>query len=185
LSQEKKIIEKLNKRDPEAFESLYKEYKTIVYNYLLIKTKGDADVSKDILSETFCSLMENAGKIKNLDKMKNFLLLIANRRLNDFLRKKYRIEKYDKYLKTEEKMDDIMAENLHTKKQLLLVNMAIDDLKPLFKDILKLKYIEEKSQKEISLLINKTESSVETLLVRARKQLRIKLKKIKGFINEF
>ncbi len=185
MSQEKTLLDKLKKRDPEAFESLYKEYKTIVYNYLLIKTKGDADVSKDILSETFCSLMENADNIKNIDKIKSFLLVLANRRLCDFLRKKYRVEKYDKYFNTEEKMNDTMAENLHTKEQLLLVNMAMDELNPLFKKILKLRYLEEKSQKEIALLINRTVSSVETLLVRARKQLKIKLKKNKGFINDF
>ena len=82
-------------------------------------------------------------------------------------------------------MDDKLSEELHTKEQLLLVNVAMENLKPLFKDVLKLKYIEEKSQNEIAGIVNKSVSAVETLLVRAKKQLRIELKKIKGFGNGF
>jgi RNA polymerase sigma factor (sigma-70 family) len=170
--------------DSNEIEDLYREYKSDIFNYLLIKTKNDKDVSKDILSETFCSFIEGAENLKNKKNIKSYLFQIANRRLNDFLRKKYHDKRYDEYFDVNEKMNDVMAEELHTKEQLLMVKLAMDNMSPLLREVLKLKYLEEKTQNEIAEIIKKTVSSVETLLVRARRQLRIELKKIKGFINE-
>ena len=58
------------------------------------------------------------------------------------------------------------------------MNIALENLKPEYSDILRLKYIEEKSQKELSDIYKKTESSIESLLFRAREALKKEMKKI-------
>jgi RNA polymerase sigma factor (sigma-70 family) len=185
LSQNNKISEKIRDRDPSVFEDLYREYNIAIYNFLLIKTRGDVDVANDVLSDTFCSLMDSFDKIKNTENVEGYLIQIAYRRLCDFLRKKYHDDDYQKYFEVNEKMEDTITEDLHKKEQLMLVNLAMEKLNPAFKNVLKLRYLEEKSQNEISEIMNRSVSSVETLLVRAKKQLRAELKKLKGFVNEF
>ncbi len=184
MFQPKDINNRLNDNDLAYLEYLYKEYKTVIYNYLIIKTKNDIDASNDVLSETFCSIINSLDRIKNFDNIKGYLLKIADRRLSDFLRKKYHDKNYNKYFDAAGKMEDALADDLHTKEQLLMVNLAMDKLKPLFREVIRLKHIEERSQNEIAGITGKSVSAVETLLVRARKQLRIELKKIKGFMHE-
>ena len=178
-------IKKLRNRDPEIFETLYNDYKIIIYNYLLVKTKGNIEVSKDVLSDTFCSIFDSANKIKNISNIKGWLIQIANRRLYDYLRKEYHDKKYTQYFEVNEDIDNDLTDELHKKQQLLLVNIAIDSLKQIYKDVIRLKYMEKKTQKEIAKIINKSESSVESLLIRAKKALKNELKQIKGFVNEF
>jgi len=184
LFKDKTFLDRIRKKDPSVFEDLYNEYKTVVYNYLLIKTKNDTDAAKDVLSETFCSVMETADNIKHEGNIKSYLFQLANRRLSDYLRKKYHEKDYDKYFDINEETADNLIDDLHTKEQLLMVNLAIDNLKPVYQNILRLKYFEEKSQNEIAEIINKTVSAVESLLVRARKQLKKELDKLEGFIYE-
>ena len=59
-----------------------------------------------------------------------------------------------------------------------MVKMAIDSLRPQHKEIIKLKYLEDKTQAEISKIINKSESAVEGLLYRARKALKKEISKV-------
>lgn len=184
MHQDKLFLDRIKKKDPAVFEDLYKEYKTVIYNYLLIKTRNDHDTVKDVLSETFCSVIDSAEKISSCKNLKSFLFQLAFRRLNDHLRKKYHDKNYDKYFDITEESADNMTEEAHKKEQLLMVNLAVDNLKPVYRDVLRLKYFEEKSQNEIAEIMNKSVSSVESLLVRARIDLKNELKNFKGFMNE-
>ncbi len=173
----------INKRHLDIFERIYNDYKKIIYNFLLIKTSNNADVATDVLSETFCAVLESMERAVKIKNMKSYLIRISYRKLCDYLRKKYHDENYHKYFDTPEKLDDSMAEDLHEKQQVLLVNMAIDNLKPVYKNVLRSAYIENKSQDEIASELNRSLSSVESILVRARKKLRVELLKLKGFGN--
>ena len=58
-----------------------------------------------------------------------------------------------------------------------MLNMALENLNDQYKKVIKLKYIEHKSQKEIAQIINKSVVAVESLLFKARKKLKTELKK--------
>jgi RNA polymerase sigma-70 factor (ECF subfamily) len=168
-------LKKINQRDSAELEKLYHMYKRKIYNYLLIKTNGNIDTANEILCETFCSVLESAPKLKNTKNINSWLMQIACRRLNDYLRKNYRNKKYYKYFYPETYDENNIIEELETKKQILLVNNAIENIKPDYKKILKLKYIEKKSLKEISKLQKKSISSITSTITRARKEIKKQL----------
>jgi len=178
-------LHKIKNRDPDIFEEIFKEYNVKIYNFLLIKTSGNTHIAEEILSETFYSALESAPKIKNAKNIFSWLLQIAYRRLIDYYRGEYKEKKYidnaasDEILinnETDEDLDDSIKNQ-----KVVLLNKAMENIPEKYKKILKLKYIEKKSQKEIAGILKKSRSSVESLLYRARESLK---KEIKKFINK-
>lgn len=173
------VLKKIKNRDPSIFEKIFKEYGDKVYNFLIIKVNGNKNVAEDLLSETFISAIKSAPGLKNINKIQSWLLQIALKRFYDHLRKKFREQKHLESNKnmiswdSEEKIEN----DIENEKKLML-NIALDKIKPIYKDILVLMYIEERSRKEISQTFNKSLSSIENLLYRAREALKKELKKI-------
>ena len=60
---------KIRARDPKIFSKLYKEYKTNIYNYIIIKVNGNKDIADDIFSDTFHSAFVSAPKLKNVNSL--------------------------------------------------------------------------------------------------------------------
>jgi RNA polymerase sigma-70 factor (ECF subfamily) len=182
---DEKEFKKLKNRDTKAFEKLYKKYKIQIYNYLYIKTNGNIDVTKEVLCDTFYFAWVAITNLNNRKNIQGWLVTIANRRLADHLRKQYRGRNKKQYLMQDESDIDELAEQLHNKKQILIVNMALGNIKQKYKNILELKYFYNKSLKDISIILNKSESSITSKLHRARQSLRKELVKTEGFfLNE-
>ncbi|MCG8570342.1 MAG: RNA polymerase sigma factor [Spirochaetes bacterium] len=170
-------LKKIKKRDPIIFQKIYEEYGKKIYNYLLIKTNGDQDAAEELSAETFYSVLKSAPKLKKIKGLQAWIFQIASRRFNDHLRKKYKekiiIEKSNgQQTLSNDHLDDLML-----KEKILMLNMALENLNDQYKKVIKLKYIEHKSQKEIAQIINKSVVAVESLLFKARKKLKTELKK--------
>jgi RNA polymerase sigma factor (sigma-70 family) len=179
LTEEEQIL--FQNRDPKILEKIYKEYSRQIFNYLMIKTNGNKLDAEEIFSETFHAVIVSAPKLRDINKVYSWIMSIANRRFIDFLRKKYRDKKYESESEIDEniKADENIAEELIENEKILLLKNAMECLSDEYKKLLTLKYIENKSQKEISELMGRTESSVESLLFRAREALKKELKKTK------
>lgn len=177
-------LNKINLRDPIIFEKLYLEYKNIVYNFIMIKTKGNRDIADEILGQTFHSALESAPKLKNVKNIKAWLIQIAYRRYIDYLRTRYNEEKnlyklqYDRF-DASEPFNDVNA-----KEEIVLFNLIFDKIPEINKKVLTLKYLEEKSLKEISAILNKSERAIDSLLSRSKKILKKKAKKYKRFFYD-
>jgi len=176
----------LRKRDSQSFIILYNKYKKRVYNYLLIKTNLNRDIADEVFCDTFYYAWISISKIKNTKNLYYWLITIACRKLSDYLRRQYKEENYIKYfignIKDDEQIDRL-NDYIYNKKLILMVNIALDNIKPLYRKLLKLKYYEKKSQKEIAVVLDTTEASVQCKLYRARRALKNVLKRSKYFIN--
>jgi len=170
-------LQRINLRDPDAFEKLYNKYKVKIYNYLIIKVNGDKDVAEEILSDTIYSALVSAPNLKDQNKILGWLLQIANRRFLDYLRNKYReSEKNEDSFDENSPGKNNVVEEIHEKEKVVLMNLALDKIKPKYSKLLRLKYYDDKSQKEIAKILKKSVSSVESLLFRAREALKKELK---------
>lgn len=159
-------FKKIKERDPEIFKIIYKTYKDIIYTYLLKKTKGNKIMSEDILSDTFKSAFLSAPKLKNINNILGWLIIIANRRFNDFLRKRYREKKYNKIIEEKEIIDK--HKSPEEDELVLILNISLQNLKPEYRDILKMKFQDDMQIKEISEKLNKNIKAVESLIHRAK-----------------
>lgn len=171
-------LQKLQKRDSKAIENLYKEYKDKIFNFLIIKTNGNRDIVEEIFSDTFHSAIINLPKLKNADNLQAWLIQIASRRLNDYFRKDYREKKYLEKIINQESYTDPVFETIEKRQEVVLLDMAMNNLKNSYKEVINLKYIEKKSLKEISKKLGKTIFSINNLLLRARAELNQEIKKI-------
>lgn len=168
----------LQTRDPQKVEKMYNAYKNKVYSFLVIKTNGNKDIAEELFSQTFHSALSTISKLKDTKNIQAWLMQIANRRFYDYLRSKYREEKYINKQSNEEAYEKDHVEKMHEKEQILLMNLAMKNIKPKYSSILKMKYVDELSQKEISKDLDVSIKAVESTLSRARETLKVELNKL-------
>ena len=171
-------FQRLKNGDPRLFEKIYKNYKDKVYSFLFIKANSNRDVADDILSDTFYSALLSISKLENKERIQSWLLTIANRRFSDYLRKLYQEEKCKNSINIQEDCSDCVMEKLLENEKVLLFDLAMDRIKPDYKKILKMKYIEKKSQLKIAEVLDKKIVAVQGILYRARESLKNELSKL-------
>ncbi len=110
---------------------------------------------------------------------------IANRRYYDHIRALYRDKRKIDKIKEHQTIfteGDKAFTSIEKREKVLILNMAIDDLKPEYSEVLRMKYIEEKSLIDITKAVGKSFKTRESLLYRARQALKKKMGKL---FNEF
>ena len=173
-------FEKLKNGDTAMLEKLYIDYKSNIFRFIFLKTRGNKELAEDIFSETFHSALSSVGTLKNNTNIRSWLIKIAHRRYIDFVRKNTRDEKINNMLimtHTEYQEDTSPGIVIEQEKELAF-NCAMENLKDMYKQVLTLKYIEKKSVLEISTIIMKNERETEGLLYRARNTLKKEIKSI-------
>lgn len=167
-----KLVADAKKGDKNAFGILYQEYLTPIFRYLYARL-GSRQEAEDLSQVVFIKAWQ---AIKNFHFQKkpilSWLYTIARHSLIDFTRKKkeilsenIRIIEPDNF----SNIDEVRQEKFKTIKQ------AIGKLNPNHQEIIILKFIEEKSNKEIAQLLNKREDAVRAMSHRAIKSLREKI----------
>lgn len=77
-----KVLTDLKNRQEYAFEIVYQEYYRLIY-YISFRIVKDEELAKDIMQETFLSLMEHIEEYNESGTLKSYLTSIAkNKSLN-------------------------------------------------------------------------------------------------------
>ncbi|MGV6862213.1 MAG: RNA polymerase sigma factor [Putridiphycobacter sp.] len=140
-----------------------------LYGYCLKYLRNSAD-SSDIVQDAFEKLWKNRKKV-DFDKAKPWLFSTAHNTLINFISKKNRIT-YMYELESKES-----ARNLsHDFEVKEVVDNCLATLPPVQKSIVLLRDLEGYNYKEISEILNLTESQVKVYLFRARNKIKKQLK---------
>ena len=103
---------------------------------------------------------------------KTWIVSIAKNHLRDTIRKKKILfENLDQIDSNIYKSHDDPEKNLIAKERLSELNNKIEELKPMYREILKLKYIEDYSLNEISKKLNQPINTIKIKIFRAKKIL--------------
>ena len=162
--EERELILLLKQSSKDAFTALYKQYWKQVYNFSrLYLTRADA--AEEVVQEVFIKVWETREFLREDDHFKG--LLIFNRHRKNVNEDFYKVtvlaaleEPYD----VEEEID---AHNLQE-----YIDRLIDELPPRRREIFNLSRKEQKSYKEIALLLNISEKTVENQIGEALKYLK-------------
>lgn len=164
------LIDLVKLNNPEAFAIIYDRYIKFVYNkcFDFFKNKQQAE---DITHDIFIKIHQKIGSYSN----QNFLGWISRFTYNaciDTYRKqnKQLFESYSTKIYNEDLTEEISDEELFKVKYDALVKI-LDEINVLDKEIILLKYREEKSIKEISYLLNLSNSAVKMKINRAKKKI--------------
>lgn len=166
----------MSKKELPSFDNLLNSNWDYVYNYLLKKTSNEY-ISEEITIKSFSKAFE---KIKMYDPKYNFktwLISIAKNNYSDYLKKKKLLFKEVNSQKIESIVSEINPEqDMINRENYDNLNSKIDELKPMYRDMIKYRYLEDLSILEISKKLNQPVNTVKIKIFRAKKLLSDKLK---------
>jgi|TARA_B100001057_G_scaffold444137_1_gene480839 RNA polymerase sigma-70 factor (ECF subfamily) len=166
----------MSKKELPSFDNLLNSNWDYVYNYLLKKTSNEY-ISEEITIKSFSKAFE---KIKMYDPKYNFktwLISIAKNNYSDYLKKKKLLFKEVNSQKIESIVSEINPEqDMINRENYDNLNSKIDELKPMYRDMIKYRYLEDLSIQEISKKLNQPVNTVKIKIFRAKKLLSDKLK---------
>ncbi len=181
----KQLVEQAKNKDSLAFGELFDLYYDRVLNYVFRRTL-DIEYSKDIVSNTFLKALKNLDRFEWKSgpfSFSGWIFKIATNEVNQYFRKQARyrlsIDSEDSFFEPgdDSKAAEEIEKKIDNDKYLLVLNKAIKQLKPIYKDIIHLRYFEELSYDEISEVLGKNESTVRVYSRRAKEELRSILEK--------
>jgi RNA polymerase sigma-70 factor (ECF subfamily) len=180
--QEAELIEQC-RLDPAAFGQVFDCWYKPVFGYIMRRT-ADYDLSKDIAAETFLKafLKINGFKWRGIS-LSAWLYRIATNELNQYYRSnKYKPQSLQQLLENpqmekllHQEMDnerEIMEKELKAYNDYNLIRANLLKLDIKYQEVISLRYFEQKTNLEISLILDKNEGTVKSLLSRGLEKLR-------------
>ncbi|HAM38590.1 MAG: hypothetical protein A2474_08425 [Elusimicrobia bacterium RIFOXYC2_FULL_34_12] len=184
--EDKDIILKIKSGDKSAFNEILDKYEKPLINYLykFLNSQQDAE---DIAQLTFIKIYNLIEKFKPTDNFSSYLYKVATNLALNLQRRKKIIKIFSLDWTQHTEKDDIPNQHpdlkqkdsqqiLEEKETVKKVKKAISELPPLQKSALILSFYENKSYQEISKILKKSISSIESLIFRAKSNLSKKLR---------
>jgi len=177
---ESNLLERLRRGDDSAFREVVEASQGLVYNTALGIVQNQED-AEDVAQEVFVQLYESINSFKGESKLSTWLYRITVSKAMDHLRRKKRKKRFafiqSLFGANEELIHDppdfvhpgVALDNKEKSRELF---RAIDKLPAKQKIAFTLNRVEGLSYQEISSIMNLSIASVESLLHRARKNLR-------------
>lgn len=169
--------------NPQKFGEIYEAFYSNIFGYVFRRTTN-YEVAKDITAETFLKAYVNISKFKWQGvSIQYWLYKIATNELNKcFNSRKYipqslcRIqEEYgiDITNHSNAETESIrLQEDLEKHRDFMKINDAIKQFDIKYQDVISLRFFEQKSIKEITMILNKKESTIKSLLSRSVEKLK-------------
>lgn len=173
---ERELVEQLKEGSRKAFDQLYHRYFEQLYAYCLKYTKR-IDATEEIVQETFIQLWLNRERIRESDKLRHLLFVMARHRLINAFRRTANSVSYEDYLHyrnilTNERGSDKMIEY---DEFLQMIRAAMASLPENQQRIIRLSRIEGMKNGEIAKVLGRSEQTVKNQLSLGLKALREKL----------
>jgi len=166
--------------DPKAYTELMKLYRDPLY-FMIYEKISDQDVAKDLTIESLGKAFKKLHLYKPDFTFSTWLFTVARNHCIDYLRKKklptFSIDKMmmnDDGRKSNfdlESKDPNPEQILIKKQRVKILRRIVDQLKPKYRDLVKLRYFKEYSYEEIAQELDLPLGTVKAQLHRSRDQL--------------
>jgi RNA polymerase sigma-70 factor, ECF subfamily len=157
----------------EAVQRLLDTVAPIVYGFLHARVGGDDAAAEDLLQETLLEAVRSAGGYRGDAALSTWLCAIARRRLARHYERERRDEVARSGLRLVADLDTVRPDDeLETRDEVV---RALGRLSPLHRQVLVLKYLDGLPVEQIAGELGRTRVQVQSLLQRARENLRREL----------
>ncbi|MTI38169.1 RNA polymerase sigma factor, partial [Fulvivirga lutimaris] len=171
IAEEQKIVEAA-KNDARAFAAIYDRYFEQIFNFILRRT-DDEGLTDDLTSQTFLKALQSLKKYEFRGlPFSAWLYRIASNEVNKHYNKKKRKRVFSL---EEERLFEIIEtddSNPELDGQIGTLISTLNDLPTDVMEVLELRFFEERSFKEISFILNISESGAKMRLYRAIEKLK-------------
>jgi RNA polymerase sigma-70 factor (ECF subfamily) len=180
------LVKRAIQNDQKAYAELMTRYKDAIY-FMLLKMVNNKEDANDLTVEAFGKAFENIEKYRADFAFSTWLFKIATNNCIDFIRKK-RLKTFsiDQTIEGEEGSEnryDIASEGLDPEEKLIkkqktdLMRNIVDKLPVRYRQLVIMRYFDEKSYEEISVELDLPLGTVKAQLFRARDLLFNTIKK--------
>lgn len=178
MKSEKEIIESIAARDEQAFAILYELYSDKIFNTSLSYTKSIED-AEEITQDVFLKIYKSASSFQGASSVSTWIYrIVVNTSLN-YLKKKNRFTFFKNSFTNTQSIDfEHPGVLLQNKENAVVLYKAMDCLPSNQKTAFILSFIEELPRQEVADIMETTLKAVESLLQRAKKNMRSELENI-------
>ncbi len=169
-SSEAELVARLKAGDEDAAHEFFDRYAARIRRFIANSLGNAADEADDILQETFIALADALPFFRGESSLFTFACAIAHRKVLSLIRTNARRARLMRAAPVTE------HPNPHDTGADRGFNRALAELRPEYREVLILKYVEEIGVSEIAAILRLSEHAVESRLARARKSLRKSLK---------
>jgi len=166
--------------DPKAYAELMKLYRDPLY-FMIYEKISDQDIAKDLTIESLGKAFKKLHLYKPDFTFSTWIFTVArNHTIDYFRKKKLPTFSIDKMMINEdgrksnfdlESKDPNPEQILMKKQRIKILRSIVDQLKPKYRDLVKLRYFKEYSYEEVSQELNLPLGTVKAQLHRSRNQL--------------
>jgi len=170
----------LENGDPTAYNELMKLYRDPIY-FMLYEKVGDQELAKDLTIESLGKAFKKLHLYTPSYAFSTWLYTVARNHCIDYLRKhKLPTVSIDKMMLDEDgkrNTFDLISKDLNPemvmekKQRIAILRQIVDQLKPKYRDLVKLRYFKELSYEEIADVLEVPLGTVKAQLHRSREQL--------------
>lgn len=167
---EKQLVKQVIKGNKKAIRSFYRAYQNRLLNFILTKVENVKD-AEEILQDTFLSSLDSLPLFKFQSSIYTWLCSIAYHEIVDFYRRrKLKTIIFSRLPWLEKIVDKALSPELALQEKELKIKIynTLKNLTEGYAQILRLKYIEGLSMREIALRLQTSIKAVESKLTRAR-----------------
>ena len=174
------IRQALDNGDPRAYNELMSKYRDPVF-FMLYEKINDRELAKELTIEAFGKAFNKLHSYTPKYAFSTWLFTIAKNNCIDFLRKKklptFSIDANIKLDEGSETVIDIPDESdspertMINKQRVQIIRRIVEQLKPNYRELVKLRYFKEYSYEEISEELQLPIGTVKAQLHRSREQL--------------
>lgn len=168
------LIKKARRKDPDAFVELMEQNMQNMYKVAKAYLKNDEDVA-DAIQDTILSCFEKIGDLKQNKYFKTWVTRILINKCKDILRKKKGM------LFTDEVPEIPVWDQEYSNMEW---NELIKDMDEKYRIVLLLYYLEGFNTREIAVILDMNEKTVQTRLARGRKLFSTEYLKQGGQLHE-
>ena len=170
---ERQLVRRLAAGEPEAVEDLVQRYADDVYRFVFNRVGGSAQDAEDVVQETFIAALDAIDNFKGDSKLSTWLFSIASHKAIDHQRwfaRRPEVDLQDKtfFLSGDDPLPSQAFARFEVRQA---VRKTLLQLPSHYRTALVLKYVEEMTVTEMTKVMKRSEKSIESILVRARRLL--------------
>jgi RNA polymerase sigma-70 factor (ECF subfamily) len=168
------------KQDPEYFGQLMERYEKPLFHYIRRMSQLPQEEIEDLLQEVFIKIYQKLNEYPEIIKFSSWAYRITHNHLIDYFRKTHARPRTNAM--EDQEWLRIISDKANLEKEIMdkdcvdKITSCINELPIHYKEVLVLRYLEQKDYEEIMDILKKPKGSVATLINRGRALLRQSLK---------
>jgi len=169
------LVEIIRTKNQELFAEIIKRYQQKLF-YYVNRLINHADEAEDVVQDVFIKVYVNLNGYDARLKFSSWIYRIAHNEAVNWLRKNTKYIKES--IEQSEYLENALSDNkdfsaeLDVQADLQKVSVALYNLPAKYKEVMILKFVEEKSYEEIADILKKPVNTIGVLINRARKMIK-------------